>query len=474
MHFVDLAVDVVYSIFSFCDISTVLSVGQTCRHFHQLSRDKSVWLALVDDLRRRSILDHISTSNCAELSTDGVINLLKHITHGPATWRPHIRPKILKKVTLKTNMVIGIGGVNKAKLLPSGRHVLFNDGTTLQCWDATSDGLIWTYQPLAVNTQILEFAAEEIEGGNSVRVMICEYIDHSGGESWVQIIEVDLSKGNHRLLLTIRTPDRNNSHDPFYAPDICGRRAIVAMDFRQANYFVIDWKLGCAFVLECDLIRGAKRPSQLALIPGHLVLKTLSFDRKDTIHLIPNASLDPHWFPAAEFNGGDGYHYVRDYHLPKRSTLSASQPDTWKRIARMSVHESPLRHGEYRVWLQGTTDDPPEGSFTPAKLWCYRLSLQYNQPPQWRREMPGTAWGECAYPHITFSGHTLVRRSSRGRRHWVIPSGLTPENDEVELRSCAKEAHLSGCINGDSVDMAAYSGVVTYCTLTSIIILYFR
>ncbi|KAJ6461721.1 hypothetical protein C8R45DRAFT_1108478 [Mycena sanguinolenta] len=79
--FSELASDVIFSIFACCDISSVVSVGQTRRYLHAFALfDKSVWLGLLDNLQRRAILDRDFTPSLKTLSTDEMIGVNRLLT----------------------------------------------------------------------------------------------------------------------------------------------------------------------------------------------------------------------------------------------------------------------------------------------------------------------------------------------------------------------------------------------------------
>ncbi|KAJ7669824.1 hypothetical protein DFH06DRAFT_156997 [Mycena polygramma] len=176
--FSDLPADVVFSIFARCDIYTVVSVGQTCQYLHGLAFDKSVWLGLVDNLRRRSILDRHCTSSIESLSTDQLIQIVKRLVNGPETWSPQSSgsmAEVQAKITLHPSIQTGLDrayGGNVTKLLPSGRYVLFNTSLTLGCWNVAEDRLVWKHTSAIDSARVQEFAAGR-EEGDSLVIMIC-------------------------------------------------------------------------------------------------------------------------------------------------------------------------------------------------------------------------------------------------------------------------------------------------------------
>ncbi|KAJ6586326.1 hypothetical protein DFH09DRAFT_1432137 [Mycena vulgaris] len=121
-------------IFAHCDISSVVSTGRTCRYLHDLAFAKSIWLALLDDLKRRSILDSACTPDLQNLSTNDLIALVKRLVNGPDTWWPQasgFTPEVSKETILHPIMHDAPGGPtfawdNEAKLLPKYEEPFLN------------------------------------------------------------------------------------------------------------------------------------------------------------------------------------------------------------------------------------------------------------------------------------------------------------------------------------------------------------
>ncbi|KAJ6472514.1 hypothetical protein C8R45DRAFT_412523 [Mycena sanguinolenta] len=176
----NLAPDVIFSIFAYCDIASVVSVSQTCRALHTPGFDKSVWMGLLDKLRRKSILDR--TSNLETLSTDEMIRIVRRSVTGPHAWNAgnldsDFVAHVFQKKTVHPEIRIGWQGVrfweNQAKLLPSGLYVLFNRDT-LECWNVANDTRVWSYTTDIEHARVLEFAADEPDIQSAiVRILLC-------------------------------------------------------------------------------------------------------------------------------------------------------------------------------------------------------------------------------------------------------------------------------------------------------------
>ncbi|KAJ7463274.1 hypothetical protein FB451DRAFT_1266039 [Mycena latifolia] len=472
----ELAAELIFAIFAFCDISSVVSTGQTCRYLHDLAFQKSVWLVLLGDLQRRSILDSVYTPHLNNLSTDELMNLVKRLLSGPKTWNPldsHRTLEVSKEIILRPGFPSGPGArpwENETKLLPSGRYLLFKNTDMLELWDVTEHRLVWTHTSQLSSSAwilLLQFTAEEIEGGESVVVMLCERsIPHDGEDrrNIVEIVAVNAHKGTHELLLLARVPG-TFYENPFQSPVILGPLAVVSVD---QNYLIIDWKARTSFVLA----PSTKSWSRIALIPGHIILKTIikvtdEGEKLYEIHIISTDALQTHLMPAIDMEGIDNFNTVSPDQITKLITLR--DPDKWDSLDQISVHESPLHDSEYRIWVCGSTYCASPPSYNPS-LWCYQLSIPVGQPPRWKLRGLYAPSESCDWDcDHTYSGHVI--RNAR-----IIGPGSKTESEDVELPRAGDFAQLaphSGAITYNA-QIAPYSGALTYPTDSSIVIQYFK
>ncbi|KAJ7122101.1 hypothetical protein C8R44DRAFT_876415 [Mycena epipterygia] len=237
--FSKLAPDIIISIFAYCDISTVVSTGQTCRYLHGLAFHKAFWRVLVKDLQRRGFLV-VSTLDLQGLSTDDLITLVKRPLTGPKTRTPRDEdfvPEVSRKITVHPRIAVGLAHrprENEAKLL-----------RTDEC------------------AAVLAFAVDDTGDYDSLILMICQRTypwTAENRKNHVEIVDLDLTNGTRTLLLTANAPD-TYTEKPFSYPKVCGTLAAVAIT-SQHRYLVVDWKAQFSFELCCDL-----DVSRLALIP---------------------------------------------------------------------------------------------------------------------------------------------------------------------------------------------------------------
>lgn len=154
---------------------------------HDLAFRKSVWLVLVGDLRRRSILSAARSPNLQDLTTEDLVKLVQRTVSGPMTWSPppsEFTPEVSEEVTLHPNASRGpriLPGEIETRLLGSGRHVLVRNGRYLECWNVAEHRLLWTHAPTVANANVIKFEGQAGEG-DSVVIVICERSYPSTGD----------------------------------------------------------------------------------------------------------------------------------------------------------------------------------------------------------------------------------------------------------------------------------------------------
>jgi hypothetical protein len=192
-------------------------------------------------------------------------------------------------------------------------------------------------------------------------------------------------------------------------------------------------------------------PSQLVLIQRHVLIKTSS-----QIDVITNIRLDPYWKPTLDISAPLEFSVVPATNLPTFSMFV--DPATEQSFKHLYVHESPIRDDTYRVWIRGPTHAPYiEG------LLRYQLSIPIHGAPYWRG---GTQSFVVSSPYrvIPYSGHTLLQtKPETPPRVYTMCPPTSSAPARVEVPFC-----------GEYQDVAPYSGAITYCTRSSIVIKYYE
>ncbi|KAJ7164284.1 hypothetical protein C8R46DRAFT_1099222 [Mycena filopes] len=455
----ELPADVVFSIFLFCDIASVIFVGQTCRHLHDLAFHKSVWLSLLHDLKRRFILSDAVSPNLEEASTSDLINAVKRLLTGPDTWTPTsagFTPEVAQRITLHPTIHLGDGILNwenEARLSPSGRFVLFNNWRSLECWDVGADRMIWAYVSRLEHSRVLAFAVDEVVDGDALVIMICERTYSASRRNYIQIVELDPRSSTIANLLQVPCP--STSYDnPFAGPVIRGGVATVALSPYLNSQLVLDWKSQLAFVID-----SSETDAHLMdIIPGHLILQSSdSVDASIYLYLINvQDALRAHGVPL---DGDTAFNSVTVDQLPKILTQEVVIPGAnprFKADQRLCVHARPLHRDAYRIWFY---------SAAAALLCSYDLVLA--PTPVWRERTRTPPRTGVYYQEIAYSGHaqSFERVPQHGVVHQILPPiiPVSLTRGELNLGSAA-----------DPIDVSPYSGALTFATDSDVVVLYFR
>ncbi|KAJ7088469.1 hypothetical protein B0H15DRAFT_841454 [Mycena belliarum] len=452
----ELPPDVIFSIFAHCDISSVVSASQTCKYLHGLAFQKSVWLMLLDCLRQRGILDcgALGLTDLTSDTTAELVHRAKRLVTGPDTWAPRdsrLAPEVAREIILHPKIVTGVGIFewwNEARLLPSGRYVLFKNLDTLECWDVARDRLVWTHASSAEGSEVTAFAAEETGVGNSLLIFMCERA-MGDRKNFVEIVELHTRHGTHRILLFAGVHDTPGD-EPFSNPVVCGALAVVALDTgeKDTTLLVFDWKAQSAFALDYP----REPPPLFALVPGHLLLTATSSAGDQELHLIAHAAL-----PTPPLSADGRPTRLPWAAIPILSTLRDQAAWTWEVFHRMAVHASPVRAGEYRVWLCGAYQREDTHSY--GAVHSYRLVLPgaAGAPPAWHARRPHAAQGLTSQLALSYAGHAL------GPGDFIL---------RIDAPAARGGFDVGGA--GDFLHLSAYSGAVTYSTSRVIVIQYFK
>ncbi|KAF7342914.1 hypothetical protein MSAN_02007900 [Mycena sanguinolenta] len=446
LFFSDLDPDIIFSIFACCDISRVVSTGQTCRYLHTLAFDRSVWRGLLLDLRRRSILDQNYVPNLETLPTDEMIVAVQRLLTGPHTWSWSkldfdAVPEVSRKITLHRAIIPADFRSSSAKLLPSGRYVLWNNSTGLECWGVAENRLIWK-DASVVNDWVQDYTADDPDA-NSLIIMICSR-SHADLLIRMEIVSVDVQTGTHNRVFKLVSRITRSDQDVFKHAVIRG--PIAAVCVQHSRCIIVDWRAQLYVVLKCQ------HSVSVALVSRYIIVKTaerLKFDGKSQIQLISYDTLHGYWTPMLETGAIVEFSPLLLEDVPTLSALDTTDVDQY--FDDMDVYESPVQEGEYRVWIYGD-----------AALVSYRLSIPTNGEPRWCQRSPSVDTGHNLWFSTTYSGHTLIDRE----RLTVFSATSVTESTEMELPELETwDLHL-----------AAYSGALTYLdhTNSSVVIEYYR
>ncbi|KAJ7462026.1 hypothetical protein FB451DRAFT_1562609 [Mycena latifolia] len=441
--------DVILLILEFCDISTVLRLGQTSRYFHQLASSKSVWLSLTTDLVRRGFIDRRPGELFSEFSTEELVRRVKHVTLGPRTWAhdyPYA-PVVTRKITLSLPTANDSWNDNEAKLLPGGEYVFLEHGV-LDCWSVAEERVVWTHRCSVQEASVVTFAAQLTDRANEAVIMTCHRTGgaYSCRKNFVEVTTLDLISRTSRSVHVVRVPD--TIYDgPYAQPSIYGDIAVVAV---STEVILINWRTGCCVTVqidgECHNVRALFR---LTVAPQYAILVLPGPLGEERVVVSPLAALP--WAPINASNTPASLIKASDLLTVHDERISFDGHTSTVSI-QSSVLESPVQRDLFRVWIHLVGDGG-------VALLSYNFRLQ-GGVTDWRHRATMSA-REVLYWGIPFSGHTF--EWTRGSRDFVV---LNPHDIDRRLQ-------LIGWTHGPG-HISAYTGALTYSTLNSLVVLYFE
>ncbi|KAJ6472397.1 hypothetical protein C8R45DRAFT_411110 [Mycena sanguinolenta] len=181
-----------------------------------------------------------------------------------------------------------------------------------------------------------------------------------------------------------------------------------------------------------------------------------SLDGKDKIHLIANDALSAYLVPIITPDDEADFSPILAEDIPKRGTFEDTLAE--QSFNSMYVHKNPLREGDWRVWIRGMNH-----AANTSGLFSCTLSIPSNGEPRWCQRSRSVRSGMLAYTPISYSGQLLGYSSSR---EYITFSAACP--------AAPKRAVVMPEFHGRYIGFAAYSGALTYCTRSSIVLQYYK
>ncbi|KAJ7777553.1 hypothetical protein DFH07DRAFT_797223 [Mycena maculata] len=491
MIFQALAEDNIRSILALCDIYTVLSFGRTNKHLRLLTLEKLLWLDLVENLRRKGIVDQ-SRSETQSQSQEALVALVKRLLTGPTSWTGPIKPKLFSLARFrsarqppshaeisKQSILHGMGPADRryrVRLLGGGKYTLFENTTTwnLQCWNMQQSTLVWSYEKSLPGSWVRVFGAEIVDGGDAVNIVVSE-AGPAQRSGMVQIVHLELRTGISTRHLV--GPHRLVGNGVMNAK-ICGN--IVCLDWvplesdepcRPSNYCtLVDWKNGLH--LRLALIS----PIDVDLIPNHVVIvKSDKLSDTPEISVINMGALSGYWrhttgrdYSDPELDSVD---ITSGMEVMRKSIPMATGECRYGGTRILGIFESPIEDGTYRVWVQvhlsasADTVDPSGLTVSARQMICsYSLSLL--NPPQdgiilRQRSAHIGDFPRDSCPTISYSGHR-IQLDRRLHAHGIY----YPGSQTIPLNLHPSKPYAR--------DMSTYTGALAYSVGESVIVTYFK
>ncbi|KAJ7148054.1 hypothetical protein C8R43DRAFT_1129211 [Mycena crocata] len=364
-------------------------------------------------------------------------------TLAPLESSPHFSDRIILRPIQWSNPPI---------LLPGGRFIVYTTSDGIHCRDAESDVSIWSHYLSASASEVHSFG---VEGGNAtknVKIVVC--FSAQSGDNFVDILNLDLRTGVSEALLTVALPRLSVYLEPSIRGDIASIHSP-----RDHAYVLINWRATSC----CRIRYRAKSELAMTLIPHHLVFAestaaSSSANAFAHIKICGIAALASYWYRTHDSSTIQPVSMDVLPTILTRSfilTMPSESPKSGRpQQLRMTVYESPLQNGLYRVWVYtpwSPTGATMRGSYHFNVLPGH-ITLRERDAFATKREWPwkGVSW---------YSGHRIALE---GDRYCIFPPGM----------ETSRESTLSGDCRLLSV--SPYSGAIVYESKTALFISYFE
>ncbi|RDB28697.1 hypothetical protein Hypma_014903 [Hypsizygus marmoreus] len=445
--------DVLLRILSLSDIPSVVLVGQTSRHFHNLAFSKQVWLALLSDLHARNFVDLIPGQRLHDLSTNELVDLAKRIVLGPRSWSSsHPSGSTLaQQIAVKANVYGGPGSLyweNCAHLLSGGQFCLFLKSKSLECWDLAQSKVVWIYQGNWPESWVTRFAIEVVEGGQKVIILVAvRVLAQPERENFVEVLNLDLSTGTSKTILSWRGPDSENDNSFSYCK-ICG-------DFGLLGF--IDLDLPSQVILlqistESCVILDMPKKYSIDLLPAHLILMRPSL-LSDSLEIVI-------WMMQALVNSNSqGEIFTRIEDVAPAAVLTL--PDPQSNAFYLSSHLSPLCEDSSILWIL-TSSLQPSSRGEGLAIHKWHISHPKSKP------LTLHPISSKSFPDIVYPMPTGLRN--------VSFAGYMKYHDFIfSLAACHRDGfRVDLPHHGDNIQISPYSGTLVYSTREKIVVNYYE
>ncbi|RDB16905.1 hypothetical protein Hypma_002540 [Hypsizygus marmoreus] len=435
--------DVLLQIFCFCDILSILVLSQSSHHFHDLAFSKQVWLTLLSDLHRRNFIDLLPEQHLNQLTSNELVDLAKRTVSGPRSWSCPAGPTITHQVVF-TSSITNLEDPSNyysncgIRLLSGGQFVLFQHQATLECLSINGGKHVWQYRGSWEDYEVRSFAAEVVDEGQAVIIMVGVRISDQHRRNFVEILRLDLRMGSAKTLVLEPAPNTLDE-SPFTGFKICG-------DFAIANVQVADYILMFRLSTGTSKRFKALGLQEIDLIPGHLLVLT-----PNPTHVLATLELCV-WSLDSLFESTVHNPLVTD--ISSISTVTIDAPINC--AARLTSLPSPIHNDSSTLWIcVKSTGRDQAGSL----LHKYHISHAKGHPLS--VELVATVKLDESHPtacyvriplNISYSGRAeFFNHSSQQQRSF----SFTSPDDDIPL-------DLPGC--GYYIHMSSYSGALTYVT----------
>ncbi|KAJ7887599.1 hypothetical protein B0H14DRAFT_3721333 [Mycena olivaceomarginata] len=456
----DLVQDVLILILVECEVPGVLAVSRTNKYFRRIALTKALWYSLVSRLVQRGFIDSRPDDGYfRDLSTEQLIGLTA-VRRAVNRFSKFIRKPPLgglasaplvesRRIVLHPEIdtaPVGLSHwyINRSKLLPSGKYVLFQNSGRVECWSVFEDRHIWTHTPSMDHTLVHDFAVDILENG--LAIILTGQRTQPQLKYCFEITSLNLQTGVSDLELVSRLPER--SLDFLYVDCmVCGD--VAAVHLRAHNQvLLLNWRTSSRVVV-------SGHESEIALVPGHLVVLTRTGTRGEhRVALSPFASFAC-WEPndSVEQPSTPVVPVADLPFLPDTISLTCKLYYTWARS--IWAYESPFQQGRFTLWLHALVNGAPT-------LLSYQF-LQHDTGVSWRFVESTPMPDRIDRTAMSLSGHTLGCCG-----HYADYRIMAP----FPVSKSSARGHIVD-FGSPSTHLSPFSGALTFLTPTELAVVYY-
>ncbi|KAF7355945.1 hypothetical protein MVEN_00923700 [Mycena venus] len=475
--FQDLDEDILLGVLKISDVYTVLSASRVNKLIHTLALSKPLWVALVEDLIARCLLDAFSDPDFMDYSAPELREVVKRVMCGPTWTEDGSTPVIHRQLSVESSDIIpnktGSSWPAYVRLLPGGRFFTLEiyDGR-LECWSVATGRCVWNYS----QERRTGYVVDVLDGGMTARFLLPGTLKDS-----FSIVQVDLMTGVSYEVFRMPRKDEIRwwtDSDALLSGDF-----VILTVHIHGSWVVllINWKEG----MYVNFHQTLTVPG-MAVVLGHVILTTATLDPpyRPVLLVYTLASLAAYWRPLADWcplsiPAFDLHRIQQGCGIVPALVENPGATEGWQvaaegvRLAsqgmRLAIRESPLRRETYALTFviceRGTF--PPwdmcsinRYGFSPdpgAILVTYRISLSQHGLQLVQTSAVPTV-PTCKARDVSYARYSVVKRRI--------------EDIDLHRQEGAEKRRL-GPMAYESVHLSPSSGAVTALLDSSVSVSYY-
>nr|GAT56471.1 predicted protein [Mycena chlorophos] len=380
--------------------------AQTCKHLYAISRTKSVWISIIDDLKVRGFVDERAVPDASNLPFEGLVEVIRRILDGPRSWRlteggNTFEPKVEDYVEVQCRPTAHISPWN-VKLVPGGQYFMVraeDDLRGLECWDICLQCRVWRLpwpENLHPEHIISRYAVVRQEAGVLLLAVLFDrdFVD----DARLEVSQVDLRPPTpvYTLHCSVEVPACR------ILSFVADSDFIILTPLIDGDAILLNWRTKYAGMLYDETRNGLA----VAAAPGFIVILQGTEESGAIVQIVDAPSINQQLSYIGETNDPQ-----LDIPAIATNPVFAHQLpafDPYEAPHGIVVFSSPLADNTYRIWAATDLGQDEHGREDAGSL--HRLELVYNaqstEPPLLRSIVsPQEPGGQPYMPSLVFSGH---------------------------------------------------------------------